>query len=108
MPTVALDTRDAFVNMAENLGINASEAEDLVDLYLEEADKMSEPGAPESPRVTVVHQPIKAATNGHAPPVAEPAVVLNPDADRPLGRSHAFYRRARCHARYAGQPTSFW
>ena len=40
---MADETRDAFVNMAENLGIDASEAEDLVDLYLEEADKMSDP-----------------------------------------------------------------
>ena len=79
---MADDTRDAFVNMAENLGIDAAEAEDLVDLYLEEADKMLDPAAPEPPRVTVVHQPIKAATNGHAAPVAAPAVVLNPDADR--------------------------
>jgi formylglycine-generating enzyme required for sulfatase activity len=79
---MADDTRDAFVNMAENLGIDAAEAEDMVDLYLEEADKVSSPGAPEPPRVTVIPQPIKAATNGHAPPVAEPAVVLNPDADR--------------------------
>ena len=35
------ETRDAFVNMAENLGIDLSEAEDLVDLYLGEADQMS-------------------------------------------------------------------
>lgn len=41
---MADETRDAFVNMAENLGIDASEAEELVDLYLDEADKMSEDG----------------------------------------------------------------
>ena len=34
------DTRDAFVTMAENLGIEADEAEDLVDVYLDEADKL--------------------------------------------------------------------
>ncbi len=79
---MADDTRDAFVNMAENLGIDAGEAEDLVDVYLEEADKLTDPGAPEPPRVAVVQQPIKAATNGQATPVAAPAVVLNPDADR--------------------------
>ena len=81
---LADDTRDAFVNMAENLGIDVGEAEDMVDLYLEEADKMTDPGEAEPPRVTVVPQPIKAATNGHAAPVAEPAVVPNPnpDADR--------------------------
>jgi formylglycine-generating enzyme required for sulfatase activity len=80
---MADDTRDAFVNMAENLGIDAAEAEDLVDLYLEEADKMSDPAAPEPPLVTVVHQPIRAATNGHAAPVAAPvAAPPNPEADR--------------------------
>ena len=47
---MADETRDAFVNMAENLGIEADEAEDLVDLYLEEADKMSDPGALPPPR----------------------------------------------------------
>ncbi|MEP6936650.1 MAG: formylglycine-generating enzyme family protein [Chthoniobacterales bacterium] len=33
------DTRDAFINMAENLGLDAGDAEDLVDVYLEEADE---------------------------------------------------------------------
>ena len=33
------DQRDAFINMAENLGIDVDEAEDLVDLYLDEADE---------------------------------------------------------------------
>src|SRR6266702_3777344 len=36
------DQRDAFINMAESLGIEAGEAEDLVDLYLEEADAISQ------------------------------------------------------------------
>ena len=79
---MADDTRDAFVNMAENLGIDATEAEELVDLYLEEADKMLDPEALEPPRVTVVHQPIKAPINGHAAPIAAPAAVPNVDADR--------------------------
>jgi formylglycine-generating enzyme required for sulfatase activity len=50
---MADETRDAFVNMAENLGIELDEAEDLVDQYLDEADKMSDPGAlpPPSPAV---------------------------------------------------------
>src|SRR6266849_3057718 len=43
------DQRDAFINMAESLGIEPGEAEDLVDLYLEEADAISQtqpaPGA---------------------------------------------------------------
>ncbi|MEY2544246.1 MAG: hypothetical protein QOE81_1707, partial [Verrucomicrobiota bacterium] len=32
------DQRDTFIDMAENLGLEPGEAEDLVDLYLEEAD----------------------------------------------------------------------
>jgi formylglycine-generating enzyme required for sulfatase activity len=35
------DQRDALINMAENLGIDPGEGEDLVDLYLEEADDKS-------------------------------------------------------------------
>jgi hypothetical protein len=52
------DTRDAFVNMAENLGIDLGEAEDLVDQYLDEADKMAQPGhTPEPPRAAVASSP---------------------------------------------------
>jgi formylglycine-generating enzyme required for sulfatase activity len=70
---MADETRDAFVNMAENLGIEADEAEDLVDLYLEEADKMSDPEVLPPPRVTVVHQPARQATiPTPATPVAAP------------------------------------
>lgn len=58
---MADDTRDAFVNMAENLGIEADEAEDLVDLYLEEADMMSDPDALPPPRAAVVHAVAKQA-----------------------------------------------
>jgi formylglycine-generating enzyme required for sulfatase activity len=35
------DQRDAFINMAESLGLDPGEAEDLVDLYLDEADEKS-------------------------------------------------------------------
>jgi formylglycine-generating enzyme required for sulfatase activity len=56
---MADDTRDAFVNMAENLGIEVDEAEDLVDLYLDEADKMSNPGALPPPRAAAVHPSAK-------------------------------------------------
>src|SRR5947207_12542247 len=46
------DQRDAFINMAESLGIDPGEAEDLVDLYLEEADEISQqPSAPEPLRI---------------------------------------------------------
>src|SRR5438270_6889347 len=35
------DQRDTFIDMAENLGLEPGEAEDLVDLFLEEADEKS-------------------------------------------------------------------
>lgn len=74
---MADETRDAFVNMAENLGIEAGEAEDLVDLYLEEADEMADPEALPPPRVTVVHQParqspVQAAVSPAVAPAPEP------------------------------------
>jgi formylglycine-generating enzyme required for sulfatase activity len=65
------DQRDAFINMAENLGIDVDEAEDLVDLYLEEADKSSKPksNAPES-RVEVVEAAQPASAEAPAEPAA--------------------------------------
>src|SRR5436190_20144264 len=75
---MAEETRDAFVNMAENLGIDAVDAEELVDFYLEEADKMAEPDAVVAPRVTAVRQAAPASVNGHAPapaPAAAPVVA---------------------------------
>ena len=44
------DQRDAFVNMAENLGIDPGDAEDLVDLYLEEIEEQAAPHAVETCR----------------------------------------------------------
>jgi formylglycine-generating enzyme required for sulfatase activity len=71
---MADETRDAFVNMAENLGLDAVDAEELVDLYLEEADKLEEPEPVAPRRAAVVQEPAKTAANGHAPvPVAEPS-----------------------------------
>ena len=35
------DQRDTFIDIAENLGLDPGEAEDLVDIYLEEADEKS-------------------------------------------------------------------
>src|ERR1700682_3505045 len=79
---MADETRDAFVNMAENLGMEAGDAEDLIDLYLEEADKMSEPEAAAAPHVTVVHQPVKVAVNGHAATTPAPAAAPTDETDR--------------------------
>jgi formylglycine-generating enzyme required for sulfatase activity len=68
------DQRDAFINMAENLGIDVGEAEDLVDDYLDEADKLSNPEvvAPEPARVQVVQA-------ADPPPAEEPAEAGTPE-----------------------------
>jgi formylglycine-generating enzyme required for sulfatase activity len=74
---MADETRDAFVKMAENLGIDAVDAEELIDLYLEEADKSADPESVAASYVTVASQPAKASLNGHGPaPAAAPAAVV--------------------------------
>lgn len=78
---MADETRDAFINMAENLGIDASEAEDLVDLYLEETDGASEPEIlMPSPRVSVVRESPPGAA--HGPATAEAVPAANTDGER--------------------------
>jgi formylglycine-generating enzyme required for sulfatase activity len=79
---MADETRDAFVNMAENLGLDGVDAEELVDLYLEEADKMGEPEAVAPKRVVIVQQPAKPPVNGHAP-VPAPEPTTGHDQPRP-------------------------
>jgi formylglycine-generating enzyme required for sulfatase activity len=78
------DQRDAFVNMAENLGLDAEEGEDLVDLYLDEADEKSMPkpaGPAGQPVVTVAPKPATSpATEAHKP-VAAP-VEINVASER--------------------------
>ncbi|HEV3410097.1 MAG TPA: formylglycine-generating enzyme family protein [Chthoniobacterales bacterium] len=66
------DTRDAFVNMAENLGLDAGEAEDLIDDYLDEVDADSDYNAAPVQR-TRVEMPATAPV-----PVARPAEVAAP------------------------------
>ena len=77
------DTRDAFVNMAENLGIDPGEAEDLVDLYLDEMDKVSNPGgAPPPPKLRI--QPLPPVVTEPKPepePEPPPVVVEEPVVD---------------------------
>jgi formylglycine-generating enzyme required for sulfatase activity len=72
---MADETRDAFVNMAENLGIDASEAEELVDVYLEEADKRSEDGP-------VVHQPVRSEQAHSVPAAAAAMPSIEPEQAR--------------------------
>jgi sulfatase modifying factor 1 len=70
------DQRDAFINMAENLGIDMDEAENLVDTYLDEADKLSNPEAtvPKPGRVEVV----QVAEQPPAEQTPEPTAELPP------------------------------
>lgn len=75
------DQRDAFINMAENLGIDADEAEDLVDLYLDEADEKSMPPPP-APAVRIsVAKPAATAANESRQP-ASPTVEINVATER--------------------------
>jgi len=74
------DQRDTFIDMAENLGLDPGEAEDLVDLYLEEADEKAfadQPGAP--PRIEVKSGPAPALiVEKHSPE----KIDLNVDVER--------------------------
>src|SRR4030095_10285346 len=57
------DQRDTFIDMAENLGLDPGEAEDLVDLFLEEADEkgLAEQQPSAAPRAQAKSIPISAA-----------------------------------------------
>ena len=63
------DQRDAFINMAENLGIDPGEAEDVVDLYLEEIEAKAAPPPPK-PVAIVAPGPALASANGGSPTFA--------------------------------------
>ena len=68
------DQRDAFINMAENLGLDPGEAENLVDSYLEEADQQPDSEIVSPPPLQVK---MSEAAPKEAPvaPIAHPAVV---------------------------------
>ena len=77
------DQRDTFIDMAENLGLDPGEAEDLVDLYLEEADEKSMitvPAATPTPRADVSKGGPAAPAAGEKSSLAK--VELNPDLER--------------------------
>ena len=82
------DQRDALINMAENLGMEPGEAEDLVDVYLEEADEKSLTAAV-APAASKPEAAKKAAQAPEARPAIAPHVELNPQAER---ASHANFR----------------
>ena len=73
------DQRDAFVNMAENLGIDPGDAEDMVDLYLEEIEKKTM-CAPAKPAVKATPAPAPAApATSRAPAADTPGDVVAPE-----------------------------
>ncbi|HEY1583322.1 MAG TPA: SUMF1/EgtB/PvdO family nonheme iron enzyme, partial [Chthoniobacterales bacterium] len=68
------DQRDAFINMAENLGIVPGDAEDIVDLYLEEIEAESAP--PPAKRATIVAPTAPSATVTKAPAAPPPQIDI--------------------------------
>lgn len=72
------DQRDAFINVAENLGLEPADAEDMVDDYLEEIEgaALPTPAAPPPKRIEVIKAAKPAATNGSATQSA-PAKIDN-------------------------------
>jgi formylglycine-generating enzyme required for sulfatase activity len=68
------DQRDAFVNMAENLGLDLEEAENIIDAYLDEADNGgdSESAAVAFPSIEVVAEASDDTVTSKA---ADPEVV---------------------------------
>jgi formylglycine-generating enzyme required for sulfatase activity len=78
------DQRDAFVNMAENLGLATDEAEDLVDDYLDAADKIGDDDAPApapAPK-NEVNQAAAAKTESAAEMQIEEPFEINEAAER--------------------------
>ncbi|HYY13750.1 MAG TPA: formylglycine-generating enzyme family protein [Chthoniobacterales bacterium] len=75
------DQRDTFIDMAENLGLDPGEAEDLVDLYLEEADEKSQPSPrPQPIRIEPKATEPKDITIPHVS--TKPAIEINPAVER--------------------------
>ncbi|HWY50136.1 MAG TPA: SUMF1/EgtB/PvdO family nonheme iron enzyme [Chthoniobacterales bacterium] len=79
------DQRDTFIDMAENLGLEPGEAEDLVDLYLEEADEKSL-AAPAGPTPSAASPRIEAKPASTPSPVEEKSspekIERNADLER--------------------------
>src|SRR5207253_5767814 len=74
------DQRDTFIDMAENLGLDPGEAEDLCDLYLEDADEkaLTAPPAP-VPKIETKSSSTPAHI-GQKPP--DPKIEFNPERER--------------------------
>ena len=78
------DARDAFINMAENIGLDPGDAEDLVDDYLDEADKNSStPNSTEPARAQSIAAPAVSAKSAATESAsAEPSIVIDPVSER--------------------------
>ena len=76
------DQRDAFINVAENLGLEPGDAEDMVDRYLEEIDGG---GAPTEQAAVMVKEPPKVA-----PAAVAPAPVVASLRSTPRRSGYAF------------------
>lgn len=74
------DQRDAFINIAENLGIDVGEAEDMVDAYLDESEAGTSSAAPAAAPAAPGVEEVQ-----HTAPA--PAIVEEPE-------SHAFDTKA--------------
>ena len=81
------DQRDTFIDMAENLGLDPGEAEDLCDLYLEDADEKALTAPPAgAPKLEAKTRSTPAATEEKSLPTK---TELNPE----LGRAYTVHRR---------------
>jgi formylglycine-generating enzyme required for sulfatase activity len=77
------DQRDAFVNMAENLGIDPGEAEDMVDLFLEENDPLAQEGAASAASAAKASSGATAKAAPAEPAAPEtPQIQINEAAER--------------------------
>src|SRR5205814_866205 len=77
------DQRDTFIDMAENLGLDPGEAEDLVDLFLEEADEKSTAADTGVPTATPKIERKMTSTSAHVEEKSLPhKIEHNPDLER--------------------------
>ena len=75
------DQRDTFIDMAENLGLDPGEAEDIVDVYLEEADE-KEMGAIAKPTPKIEAKTVAAPSQPVAEKAAPAKFEHNADVER--------------------------
>jgi formylglycine-generating enzyme required for sulfatase activity len=89
------DKRDTFIDMAENLGIDPGEAEDIVDLYLEEADEKSFGAAAAAVSAPVKIEVVKPETAHQKPAAPGIGMVETPAASEPKSGMSVESERAR-------------